>query len=150
MSWIDRAYRIRNLFSGASSDSEHRTGMLMDHILNQNNRDDYISRDFYNVQQTAGGLPEGMSFGTYLGMIQGHIRPELQGGSFDESLNDNDIRVAALAFDNNIRRHIQFLNGVVHQGAPGQVHVALWEKILADRGDSRSVYSVYQDYLVDA
>jgi hypothetical protein len=36
-----------------------------------------------------------------------------------------------MSFDTNIRHHITFLNGVVHQIAPGDVHLALWNLILA-------------------
>jgi hypothetical protein len=77
----------------------------MNHVLEETKRDDYISRDFYNVQQTAGGSPEGVSFDGYLAAITGHVRDELMSGSFDEVLGDEDIRTAALTFDDSIRRH---------------------------------------------
>jgi hypothetical protein len=150
MSWQDRAYRLLGLFEGSDTEAGDRTWQIMNHVLDENNQDDYISRDFYNVQQTAGGLPEEVSFDSYLAAITGHVRDELQGSSFDESLGDDDLRTAGLTFDDNIRRHIRFLNGVVHQGAPGEVHLALWEKILQDRDNGRSIYSIYSSYLVDA
>jgi hypothetical protein len=149
MSWQDRAYRLLGLFEGSGTEEGDRTWQIMNHVIGGND-DDYISRDFYNVQQTAGGLPEGVSFEGYLAAIAGHVRDELQGSNFDESLGDDDLRAAGLTFDDNIRRHIRFLNGVVHQGAPGEVHVGLWEKILQDRGNGRSIYSIYSNYLVDA
>jgi hypothetical protein len=62
----------------------------MNHVLEETKRDDYISRDFYNVQQTAGGSPEGVSFDGYLAAITGHVRDELMSGSFDEVLGDED------------------------------------------------------------
>lgn len=148
--WQDRAYRILNLFEGSADEDGDRTWQIMNHVLDENNQDDYISRDFYNVQQTAGGLPEGVTFEGFLSAVSGHVRDELQGGSFDEGLGDDDIRTAGLSFDDNIRRHIRFLNGVVHQGAPGEVHLGLWEKILQDRDNGQSVYSLYHGYLVDA
>lgn len=65
-------------------------------------------------------------------------------------LSDDDFKLAALTFDDNIRRHISFLNGVVHQAAAGQVHTQLWNLILDSRSDDTSVYAVYRDFLVDA
>jgi hypothetical protein len=150
MSWQDRAYRALNLLEGSGSEEGDRTWQIVNHVLDESHRDDYISRDFYNVQQTAGGLPEGVSFDDYVGMISGHVRSELESSSFDESMSDDDFRTAALSFDDSIRRHIRFLNGVVHQGAPGEVHVGLWDRILASRNDGSSIYSCYSDYLVDA
>ncbi len=148
--WQARAQRGLTLFEGSGSDEGDRTWQIFNHILDESNRDDYISRDFFNVQQTAGGLPEGVSFEQFVSMISGHVRSELEGSSFDESLGDDDFRVAALAFDDNIRRHIRFLNGVVHQAAPGEVHRSLWDLILGARNESNSIYSCYREYLVDA
>lgn len=150
MAWQDRAQRALTMFESASDDQSSRSRQIFSHVLNESNRDDYISRDFYNVQQTAGGLPEGMSFDDYLNAISGHVRSELESSSFAEDLDDASFRTAALTFDDVIRRHIQFLNGVVHQGAPGEVHLRLWELILNARSDDSSVYSCYRDYLVDA
>jgi hypothetical protein len=138
------------MFEGSADEFEDRTWQLMNHILDETHDDSYISRDFYNVQQTAGGLPENVTFADFLGMVQGHIRIELTSSSFDEQLGDDDIRTVALAFDDNIRRHIRFLNGTVHQAAAGVVHLQLWDMILQARGDDASVYACYRDYLVDA
>ena len=150
MAWQDRAQRALTLFEGSAEDADDRTWQIFNHVLDENNSDTYISRDFYNVQQTAGGLPEDVSFDDFLGMIAGHIRSELDSSSFDESVDDESFKTAALSFDDNIRRHIRFLNGTVHQIAPGEVHRALWEYILNARNDPTSVYSCYNDYLVDA
>lgn len=148
--WQDRAQRGLTLFEGAGSEEGDRTWQILNHILDENNLDEYISRDFFNVQQTAGGLPATMSFEQFVAMISGHVRAELEGSSFDDDLGDDDFRTAALTFDDNIRRHIRFLNGVVHQAAPGEVHLGLWEGILRARGESNSVYSCYRELLVDA
>jgi hypothetical protein len=148
--WQDRAQRGLTLLEGSGSGEGDRTWQIFNHILEESNRDDYISRDFFNVQQTAGGLPEGVSFEQFLSMISGHVRSELEGSSFDEGLGDDDFRTAALTFDDNIRRHIRFLNGVVHQGAPGEVHRSLWDMILSARSDESSVYYCYKEFLVDA
>ena len=148
--WQDRARRGLTLFEGSGSDEGDRTWQLCNHVLEEGHLDDYISRDFFNVQQTAGGLPAGVSFAQFLSMISGHIRDELEGSSFDEGLSDDDFRTAALTFDDNIRRHIRFLNGVVHQAAPGEVHRGLWERILGLRNDGSSIYSCYKSFLLDA
>jgi hypothetical protein len=138
------------MFEGSPDDNEDRSWQIFNHILDESNRDDYISKDFFNVQQTAGGLPEGMSFDDFVAMVAGHVRNQLESGSFDEELADSDFRVGALSFDDSIRRHIQFLNGVVHQAAPGEVHLGLWNLILSSRTDDTSIYALYRDYLVDA
>jgi hypothetical protein len=147
-SWQDQAQRGLTLFEGDGSGEGERTRRLLTHVLDEDHRDEYISRDFFNVKQTAGGLPPGFSFDQFLSRIAGHIRPELE--SFGDDLSDEDFRASALTFDDVIRRHIRFLNGVVHQIAPGDVHVRLWELILNSRSNARSVYSCYRDFLVDA
>ena len=148
--WQDRAQRGLTLFEGTGSDEGDRTWQIFNHILDESNLDDYISRDFFNVQQTAGGLPREMSFEKFVSMICGHVRSELESSSFDEGLGDDNFRTVALTFDDNIRRHIRFLNGVVHQAAPGEVHRSLWDQILSARNDSSSIYSCYKEFLVDA
>jgi hypothetical protein len=148
--WRDRAERGLTLFEGDSSGEGDRTWQMFNHVLDEDHRDDYISRDFFNVQQTAGGLPPELSFEQFLSAIAGHVRSELEGSSFDEDLGDDDFKAAALTFDDNIRRHIRFLNGVVHQGAPGDVHVRLWDLIFGARSDDASIYSCYREFLVDA
>ncbi|GGT17424.1 hypothetical protein ACFFV7_40975 [Nonomuraea spiralis] len=100
--------------------------------------------------QLLDGDPDGTSFDDFLSLVVGHVRPELEGSGFSEDLGDDDFRTAALSFDENIRRHISFLNGVVHQAAVGEVHRELWEFILRSRDDDASVYSCYRDFLVDA
>jgi hypothetical protein len=149
VNWQDRAHRGLTLFEGAGSAEGDRTWQIFNHILDESKLDDYISRDFFNVQQTAGGLPEGMSLEQFISMICGHVRTELEGSSFDEDHSDDDFRTGALTFDDNIRRHIRFLNGVVHQAAPGEVHRSLWDMILSVRNESSSIYSCYRDFLVD-
>lgn len=150
VNWKDRAERGLTLFESAESDEGDRTWQIFNHVLDENNRDDYISADFFNVQQTAGGLPAEISFDQFVSMISGHVREQLEGSNFDDDIADEEFKGAALTFDDVIRRHIRFLNGVVHQGAPGEVHRGLWDLILAARSDNRSIYSCYRDYLVDA
>lgn len=153
--WHDAANRGISLLSGDSSEEATRTVCLLNHVLNENNSDVYISKDFFNVQQTAGGLPEGVSFDQFFSAVAGHVRgagdsdPGLGSSSFDASLTDDDLRTAFLSFDSNIRRHITFLNGIVHQIAPGDVHVALWNWILSAHDDPTTLYGdCYKDYLV--
>jgi hypothetical protein len=150
MSWQDRAKRGLLMFEGDPDQNADRSWQIFNHVLEESNRDDYLSRDFYNIQQTAGGLPDGVSFDDFVAAVSGHIRAELESSGFAEELGDDDFRVAALSFDENIRRHISFLNGVVHQAAAGEVHLSLWNLLLSARADDTSIYACYRDYLVDA
>jgi hypothetical protein len=142
--WQDRAQRGLTLFEGAANDEGDRTWQIFNHILDESHLDEYISSDFFNVQQTAGGLPASVSFELFLAEVLGNVRRALEGSSFDEELSDDDFRTAALTFDDVIRLHIRFLNGVVHQAAPGVVHRRLWNLILSSRNDSNSIYSCYK------
>ena len=148
--WQDRANRALTLFEASPDDAGDRTWQIMNHVLGDGNYDDYVSRDFYNVQQTAGGLPDGVSFESFLASVIGRVKSELSGDGFSEDLGDDDFKTAAVTFDASIRQHIAFLNGVVHQAAPGEVHLNLWNYILAARGNDLSIYALYRDYLVDA
>jgi hypothetical protein len=152
--WHDVANRGLSLLSGDSSDEATRTVCILKHVLVESKSDMYISKDFFNVQQTAGGLPPDITMDQFIDMIAGHVRgagdsdPGLGGSSFDGTLPDNDVRSALLTFDDMIRRHIRFLNGVVHQAAPGDVHVALWNLILAALNDPNSIYGdCYKDFI---
>lgn len=148
--WRATASKALNLLDGDSSDSGIRTKSLVSHILDDAHKDDYISKDFFNVQQTAGGLPDGVTMDDFIAAISGHVRDDFSSTSFDPEVSDDDFRTALMSIDENIRRHIVFLNGAVHQIAAGQVHQALWQLILAARNDPTSVYTCYRDYLVDA
>ena len=148
--WRVRAKRALTVLQNDSSGEATRTKCMFNHILEESHSDSYISKDFYNVQQTAGGLPASMSMEQFLAAITGHIRAELASRSFDSAETDSVFRDSILTFDSNIRHHITFLNGVVHQAAPGKVHLALWKLILDSRSDSNSIYECYADYLVDA
>lgn len=148
--WHDSANRALTLLDGDSSAEAGRTRCMINHVLDESLDDSYISKDFYNVQQTAGGLPPTVTMDQFLGMITGHVREGLGMSNFDPGMSDDDFRTALMSFDSNIRQHITFLNGTVHQAAPGDVHVALWNRILASRSDSNSIYTCYADYLVDA
>jgi hypothetical protein len=147
--WRDTAQRAVTFLESDTSDEATRTKCILNHILDESHDDSYISKDFFNVQQTAGGLPDGVTIDQFIAAITGHIREELTSSSFDPALSDDDLRTAVMSFDSNIRDHI-ILNGVVHQAAPSEVHLALWKLILDSRSDSNSIYTYYADYLVDA
>jgi hypothetical protein len=147
--WLETANRGLSLLSGDPAEAATRTRCFIEHIKSEGNRDDYISRDFFNVQQTAGGLPDGLTFEDFVSRIAGHIRQDLTSDSFAPELGDDDFRIALMSIDENIRRHIRFLNGVVHQAAAGEVHLGLWRLVLDSRSDDTSPYSCYRDYLVD-
>jgi hypothetical protein len=151
--WRGRAKRALTVLQNDSSGEATRTKCMFNHILEESHSDSYISKDFYNVQQTAGGLPANMSMEQFLAAITGHIRAELGSTAFGDSRggeqSDSDFRSSVLTFDSNIRHHITFLNGVAHQAAAGKVHLALWKLILDSRKDPNSLYKCYADYLVD-
>lgn len=144
------ATRALALLDGDTSDAGQRTQCIVNHVLDESLRDDYISKDFFNVQQTAGGLPPGVSMDDFLAAITGHVRDDFTSSSFDPDVSDDDFRTALMSIDENIRRHIVFLNGVVHQAAAGEVHKALFQLILDSRSDPASIYTCYKDFLVDA
>jgi hypothetical protein len=145
--WQDAANRGVALLSSDQSGEATRTVSILRHVLNGAD-DTYISKDFFNVQQTAGGLPDGMSLDQFINAVAGHVKDGLTSSSFDPSLSDADLRTAFLSFDDVIRRHVVFLNGVVHQIAPGDVHVGLWNWILAAHNDSNTLYGdCYRDFI---
>src|SRR5688500_5346398 len=148
--WRESAERGLTLLENDGSDAAARTKGILRHVLDESHGDGFISKDFYNVQQTAGGLPDGMTMDSFVSMVSGHVRDDLGSSSFDGDASDADVRTALMSWDNMIRRHISFLNGVVHQAAPGEVHLALWDLVLRSRSDGNSIYSCYADYLVDA
>jgi hypothetical protein len=53
--WRGTAERGWTFLHGEASDEESRTRCLIEHIKNEGNRDDYISKDFFNVLQTSSG-----------------------------------------------------------------------------------------------
>jgi len=63
--WEDRANRGIGLLDGSTDEQKHTICML-NRILDTGNRDDYVSKDFFNVQQTAGGLPPDIIFDGFL------------------------------------------------------------------------------------
>lgn len=145
--WQDTANRGITLLSGDSSQEATQTVCLLNHVLNGGD-DTFISKDFYNVQQTAGGLPDGVTIDQFIAAVAGHVRDGLTSSSFDPGLSDSDLRTAFLSFDGMIRQHIVFLNGVVHQVAPGDAQMGLWNWILAAHNDGNTLYGdCYRDYL---
>ena len=149
--WHDAANRVLTLLQSDSSDARGtRTTCIINHVLDENNLDSYISKDFFNVQQTAGGLPDTVTMQQFIDAITGHVRDDLGMSNFDPGMSDDDFRTALMSIESNIVHHIEFLNGVVHQIAAGQVHLALWQLILDSRSDDRSIYACYRDFLVDS
>ena len=75
--WHQTASRALTLLDGDTSDAGVRTRNIVNHVLDESHRDDFISKDFFNVQQTAGGLPPGVTMSDFLTMITGHVRDSL-------------------------------------------------------------------------
>ncbi len=143
--WQVAANRGLSLLANDGSDASTRTQCILNKVLGGGN-DSYIG-DKYNVQQTAGGLPDGTSLESFIAAVSYHVRDMLAGSSFDDSVSDDDFRSAVMTFDQVIRDIIVFLNGVVHQIAPGDAQVGLWNYILSAKNDSSSLYSCYSDYI---
>jgi len=150
MSWQDRAQRGLRVLADSDGDIATRTTTILNHILDESNSDLYISHDFFNIEQVTAGLPEGLTFDEFVAVVAGHVRNDLGGSNFGADVSDGEFRAAVLNFDDVIRRHIRFLNGVVHQAGVGQAHLALWDLILTARNDEASIYACYRDYLVGA
>ena len=53
MSWQDQAIRALTMFRGRTDDHEASSWQIFNHVLNESNRDDYISHDFSKAQKTA-------------------------------------------------------------------------------------------------
>jgi hypothetical protein len=146
--WQDRAQRGLTLLD--ANNSAHATTIgILNKVLDTNNSDLYISSDFFNVQQTAGGLPDTLTFDDFVARIAGHIRGELGGSSLALGIGDDDVRAALLTWNDNIMHHFTFLNGVVHQAAAGDVHVKLWNYILDAVKNDQSIYACYRDIIID-
>jgi hypothetical protein len=95
MSWQDQANRALTMFEGSTDDHEDHSWQIFNLMLDESNHDDYISHDFFNVKQTAGGLPDGVTFDDFVNLVAGHVRAELD--TLDDQLGDDDFRTAALS-----------------------------------------------------
>jgi hypothetical protein len=149
--WLTRAQRCVSLLDPTDPPSMITIGIL-NKIQNADVDDTFISIDFYNVQQTAGGLPDTMTFQDFLDRVAGHIRVEIMKDLYGPNQSDDDVRQSLLGggkWDANIQHHFRFLNGIVHQIAPGDVHVKLYNWILDHIGDDNSIYSCYRGLIVD-
>lgn len=137
------------LLDGASSDEGSRTKVRITHVLDESHSDGSSSKDVFNVPQTAGGLPDTITMDQCIAAITSLLREDLAQSNVDSEMRDDDVRIALLSVDSNIRRPITFLNGGVHHIAPGEVHLALWKRMLDSRSDPHSIYQCYAEYLVD-
>ena len=149
--WLSRAQRCVSLLD-PSDDSQTVTICMLNKIQDPDVSDLYISNDFYNVQQTAGGLPDTMTFQQFVDRVAGHLRVELMKDLYAPTVNDDDVRYALLGngmWDTNIRYHFRFLNIQVHQAGAGEVHKALWNLILDSVGNDKSIYSCYRNIFID-
>jgi hypothetical protein len=149
--WLTRAQRCVSLLD-PSDDSQTVTNCILNKIQDPAVSDLFISIDFYNVQQTAGGLPPTMTFRDFVDRIAGHIRVELMKDNFAPSQSDDDVLASLTGmgkWDTNIRYHFQFLNVQVHQAGAGVVHQQLWNLILDSVKDDNSIYSCYRDIFID-
>ncbi|HZS41813.1 MAG TPA: hypothetical protein VFF06_33520 [Polyangia bacterium] len=155
--WQQRVNRALALLDSSQPD-QARTICMFNKVLDTSNNDDYVS-DYYTIQQTAGGLPDGVSFERLLGQVSTNIRTDLntQRTFTDESGNvtvspepgDDDFREWMLGADHQIVKIFGLVNATVHQAAPGDFHIKLYNYILDSLKNSRSLYSCYGDIFVD-
>jgi hypothetical protein len=130
----------------ASDDS--RTICMLQKVQAEGTDDRYVA-DLYNVKQTAGGLPEGVSFETFLNGVSYRLREQLGKDSLYKDASDDDVRSGVRTYDNVIRQVFTYLNANVHQAAAGEVHKELWNHILDQTKNSSSLYSCYSGTFVD-
>ena len=155
--WQQRVRRGLGLLD-ASQPDQARTICMLNKVLDTGNNDDYVS-DYYTIQQTAGGLPDGVSFDQMLGQVSTHIRQDLntQRTLTDENgqttvspdPDDDGFREWMLGADHQIVKIFGLVNATVHQAAPGDFHIKLYNFILDSLKNDRSLYSCYRDIFVD-
>lgn len=131
---------------------------MLTKILDAGTRDDFLN-DYFNIQQTAGGLPDNVPFEQFLAQVSAHLRDtmNIQPTMTDEDGNttvtpepdDDGLRQMMLAPDHTIVQIFGFLNGTVHQAAPGVVHTRLWNYVLDSMKDDSSIYACYRDTFID-
>ena len=142
----------------ASQPDQARTICMLNKILDTSTRDDFLN-DYYNIQQVAGGLPDGVSIDTFREQVSAHLRAtmNIQPTYTDEDGNvttspepdDEGLRQMMVAPDHVIVQIFGFLNANVAQAGAGQVHIALWNYVLDSMKDDNSIYSCYRDVFVD-
>jgi hypothetical protein len=155
--WQTRVQRGLALLDSSQPD-QARTLCMLNKILDTSTRDDFLN-DYFNIQQTAGGLPDSFPFDQFREQVSAHLRQVL---NIQPTMTDNDgnttampepdddgLRMQLLAPDHTLVQIFGFLNGTVHQAAPGVVHIGLWNYVLDSTKDDRSIYSCYRDIFVD-
>jgi hypothetical protein len=155
--WQQRVRRALTLLDSSQPD-QARTICMFNKVLDTNTDDSVVS-DYYNIQQTAGGLPDGVSFETFLGQVSIHMREMLnkqvtltdEQGQVTVAPDDDDgpFRDLMLGPDHQIVQIFGLVNATVHQAAPGDVHIKLYNFILDSLKNDRSLYSCYRDIFVD-
>jgi len=128
---------------------DSRTICMLKKVQEEGTDDRYVA-DYYNVKQTAGGLPEGVSFEKFLNGISFHMRDQLgKDGVYGSDASDDDVKNGVRTFDTVIRQIFDYLNANVHQAAAGEAHKELWNYILDQTKVSSSLYSCYSSTFVD-
>jgi hypothetical protein len=85
--WRQRARRGLTLLQSDTSPDASRTTCMLNHILDDSHSDSYIS-DYFNVQQTAGGLPPDVSIEQFIAGVSTHIRENLATTSATSSFGE--------------------------------------------------------------
>jgi hypothetical protein len=129
--------------------SEDSRTICMLKKVQEDGTDDRFVADFYNIKQTAGGLPEGVSFETFLNGVSNRLREQLGKDSLYGDVSDDDLKSGVRTYDSVIRQIFHYLNANVHQAAPGEAHKELWNYILDHTKVSSSLYSCYSGTFID-
>jgi len=143
--WKVNAERAKKLLG--DSDVDKRTKCMGDVAL-RDGTDDRVANDFWNIQQTAGGLPEHLSFEKFVELVSLKYR-EYLGKDMWTDLSDEEFVDGLRPLDGNTLKVFDFLNGTVHQAGAGNAHRCLWNYILFGTHDSDSMYSCYSEVFVD-
>ncbi|HEV8632061.1 MAG TPA: hypothetical protein VGV61_17230 [Thermoanaerobaculia bacterium] len=145
--WRETADRAISLLD-SSDDADARIICMLNKVKDDATDDRYIS-DYYNVQQTAGGLPENVTFERFVEMASTHTRDWLSKDGLWKDMTDDEIRSGIRSMDAVILKIFGFLNANVHQAGAGNLHVALWNYILDNGKNASSLYSCYSGTFID-
>ncbi len=143
--WRDTVNRAIPLLD---SSNDSRTICMLEKIK-EDGADDRFVADYFNVQQTAGGLPDGVSFGDFVNMISNKLRDQLGKDSLYGNVTDDELASGVRTYDNVIYKIFKFVNANVHQAGAGEVHKQLYGYILDNTKNSSTLYSCYSSTFVD-
>jgi hypothetical protein len=145
---IDSSETANRAIKLLDESEDSRTICMLKKVQEQGTDDRYVA-DFYNIKQTAGGLPADVSFESFLNSVSYRLRDQLGKDSLYGDVSDDEVKANVRTYDSVIRQIFNYLNANVHQAAAGEVHKELWNHILDQTKVSSSLYSCYSGTFVD-